>query len=551
MTEIYQISPEASLEGLRRALGQWRGKQVALVLPDTPDGWTELDNVARLRLLQRQALVQGVELALITNSRPTRKAAKQVGIPIFRDVQAAASRRWRMVPLLPPVDVHNPARDLPDPPPWRKLTPANGAAGEMGTGGTGDTGDTADTIGRIARPSLYQARQERIRKEMRYRQPSPVWLRWAGNVLLGALIVLALGAFSYYVLPAATITLTPGRLPLTTDLNMQAVVGLEAPDAQARQLPARLVKVDLVETGSVPTTGSQQKATDRAAGEVVFSNLGGEPVNIPTGTSVSTSTGTPVEFRTTRDALLESGVGTRVTVPVEAVDPGTLGNVPANTINTVNGSLRFRVRVSNPGGTYGGGSALTPVVTEADRDTLAALLLHQAEQKAYESLQAELEPGEWLPPESVQTFVMAQSFDQYNDEESLNLSGTLRVLAQGLAVDEAEASDIILKAVEQQVPTNARLVADSIAVSRLPGAEFINSSVSFTMTVAADYTTPIDSGEVRDAVLGLPPAEAASVIKERWLLEGEPDIYLDPAWKGSLPNLPSRIQVRVDYGQQP
>jgi hypothetical protein len=404
---------------------------------------------------------------------------------------------------------------------------------------------------RIARPTLYQARQERIRKEMRYRQPSPVWLRWAGNVLLGALIVLALGAFSYYVLPAATVTLTPGRLPLRTDLNMQAVVGLEAPDPQARQLPARSIRADLVETGTVPTTGSQQKATDRAAGEVVFSNLGNAPVTIPTGTSVSTSAGTPVEFRTTRDALLESGVGTRVTVPIEAVEPGTLGNVLANTINTVNGSLRFRARVSNPGGTFGGGSALAPVVTQADRDNLAALLLAQAEQKAYESLQAELEPGEWLPPESMQTFIVAQSFDQYNDEEALNLTGTLRVLAQGLAVEEGTASDIILAAVEQQVPSNARLVADSLVVSRLPGAEFLTNSVSFTMTVAADYTTPIDASEVRDAVMGLPPDEAAAVLKERWLLAGEPDIYLDPAWKGSLPNISSRIQVRVEYGQEP
>ncbi len=525
MTEIYQIAPEASLEGLRRTLGRWRGTRVALLLPE---GWLELDNVARLRLLQRQAIVQQIDLALITRQRATRKAAKQVGIPVFKDVDAAGGDRWHMDPFLPPIDPQHPDRDLPEPPPWRRT----------------------DEVQRMTRPTLRQARQERIRKEMRYRKPLPVWLRWLGNVLLVALIVAVLAAFSYYVLPAATVTVTPGRLPLRTDLSMKAVVGLTEPDAQARQLPARAIKSDLVETGAVPTTGSSQKATDRAAGEVVFSNLGSAPVNIPTGTSVSTSTGTPVEFRTTRDALLESGVGTRVTVPVEAVEPGTIGNVRPNTINTVNGSLRFRVRVSNGAGTFGGGSALTPVVTQADRDQLAAVLLDQAEQKAYDSLKAQLEPGEWLPPESVQTFVVAQSFDQYNDEEALNLSGTLRVLAQGLAVNENQASDIILRAVEQQVPANARLVADSLAVSRQPGAEFVNNSVAFTMTVNADYTTPIDAGEVRDAILGQSPKEAAETIKSRWMLEGEPDIYLDPAWKGTLPDIGSRIQVRVDYGQQ-
>lgn len=525
MTEIYQVSPEANLEALRRTLGRWRGKQVALVLPE---GWLELNNVARMRLLQRQAVVQQVDLALITQQRETRKAAKQVGIPVFSEVAGAAAGRWHMEPLLPSIDPQHPDHGLPEPPPWRR----------------------ADAVQRIARPTLRQARRERIRKEMRYRRPSPIWLRWAGNLLLGALIVAAVAAFSYYVLPAATVTVTPGRLPLRTDLNMQAVVSLTEPDAQARQLPARAIKADLVETGAVPTTGSQQKATDRAAGEVVFSNLGSAPVNIPAGTSVSTSTGTPVEFRTTRDALLESGVGTRVTAPVEAVEPGTIGNVRPNTINTVNGSLRFRVRVSNTAATFGGGSALTPVVTQADRDQLAAVLLDQAEQKAYDALKAQLELGEWLPPESVQTFVVAQSFDQYNDEEALNLSGTLRVLAQGLAVNENQASDIILRTLEQQVPANARLVADSIAVTRQPGAEFLNSSVSFTMTVTADYTTPIDAGEVRDAILGQPPTAAAETIKSRWLLAGEPDIYLDPAWKGTLPDIGSRIQVRVDYGQQ-
>ncbi len=146
------------------------------------------------------------------------------------------------------------------------------------------------------------------------------------------------------------------------------------------------MKVDLLEKGAVPATGSSQKATEKAAGEVVFSNLGDAPVSIPQGTAVSTSSGTPVSnFSTTRDALLESGVGTRVSVPVEAVEAGTIGNVLADTINTVNGALRFRVRVTNPGATYGGGSALVPVVTQADREQLVAQLQAQGEAKAYDS----------------------------------------------------------------------------------------------------------------------------------------------------------------------
>ena len=449
-------------------------------------------------------------------------------MPVFAHPDDATGDRWHMDPLLPLIDPQHPDAALPDPPPWRRQ----------------------DEVKRMARPTLHHARQERIQKEMAYRRPTPAWMRWTGNVLMGALILALLAGFTWYVLPAATVTLAPGHLPLQTDVGMSAVIGLPDPDLEARQLPARLVKVDLQEEGKTATTGSSQKATDKAVGEVVFSNLGSAPVTIPAGTPVSSSTGTPVEFRTSRDALLESGVGTRVTVPIEAVEPGTNGNVRANTINTVSGSLRFRVRVNNLSPTFGGGAALVPVVTQADKDKLVAELQTRAEQRAYEELAKQLKPGEWLPPESVQTFVVAQSFDQYNDEQASELNGLVRVLAQGMAVDERQANQVILSALEQKVPERAKLVIDSVTVQRQPGAEFSGGTVAFTMTVGADYTTPIDPDEVRDAVAGHTPEEAVQALKERWLLAGEPDIFLDPEWKGTLPNIGSRIQVRVDYAKE-
>ena len=525
MTELYQIPPDASLEAVRRTLGQWRNRRIALELPE---GWLELNNVARMRLLQRQAQIQHNEIALITREPATRTAAKQVGVPVFSRAEQAANDRWRMKPLLPLIDPRQPDAGLPEPPPWRRQ----------------------EIVARQSMPTQRQARQRRISSETAYRKPTPVWMRIAGNAIMGLLIVAALAGFTYYVLPAATITLKPGRLPLQTDLAMTAVAGLEAADVQQAQLPARLVKVELVEQGAVPATGTSQKASGRAVGEVVFSNLSSAPVTIPVNTLVSTSSGTPVQFRTLQEVRVEGGVGQRVTAPIEAVEPGINGNVRANTINTVVGALRFRLRVNNTNGTGGGGAELVSVVSQQDREQLVAILQDAAESKAYDALLAQLEPGEWLPPESVQTFVVAQSFDQYNDEEAKQLSGSVRVLAQGLAVNEQEATDVVLTKLQGQVPERGRLVLDSVRAQRQPQSESTSNSVTFTMTVTADYTTPIDPDEVRAAVAGLAPDAAAQTLQERWLIQGTPEVYLDPAWKGVLPTLPSRIQVRVDYGAE-
>ncbi|MFM7174544.1 MAG: hypothetical protein ACKO4U_16075, partial [Caldilinea sp.] len=80
MTEFYRVASEASFEAVRRTVGQWPQRRIALVLPE---GWLELNNPARLRLLQRQAQIQHSEIALVTSEPATRAAAGQIGVPVF------------------------------------------------------------------------------------------------------------------------------------------------------------------------------------------------------------------------------------------------------------------------------------------------------------------------------------------------------------------------------------------------------------------------------------------------------------------------------------
>ena len=523
MVELLPVLPQANVEAVRRQLARGRTPRVALVLPEN---WLELDNVARLRLLQRQAQVQRRHLALVTHQESTRKLAQSLGIPVFFEAADAQRRKWRMFPDLPLVNPRKPAAGLPDPPPWRR----------------------AEIVARRARPSRHQTRQRRIRAEEAARRPIPFWMQFIGYIAMGSMVALVLSFFVLNVLPAATVILAPGRAVMNVSVPLTADGTVEVIDPDTNTLPARFIETTIEASGSIATTGSQQKASDRAVGQVAFNNLGSAPVNIPAGTVVSTSTGTPVNFRTTTAATLEGGVGNRVTVPIEAEEPGVESNVRANTINTVNGALRFRVRVINTSGTFGGGAQLVRVVTQTDRDNLLLQVQADAEARAYEALQQELLPGEWLPPESIQSFVTSSAFDKFNDDEGDVLNLNLRVLAQGTALNQEQTNEAMLAALRTAVPEGGRLVVDSVATSREPGAVAFGRVVEFTMTASAQYVVPIDVREVTNAIAGLTPDEAVSTLTSQWPLARPPEIHRDPEWRQTLPTFPTRIQVRIDYG---
>ncbi|MEZ4674288.1 MAG: baseplate J/gp47 family protein [Caldilineaceae bacterium] len=523
MAQILEVTAEATLHAVRRQLSQWRMERVALLLPES---WHELENSAQMRLLQRQAQIQLCHLGIITRNPAVRAAAEQVGVPVFVYPEEALRDNWRMSPMLPLVHPRRPELALPETPRWRRER----------------------ITARETLPSQYRARQKRIRAEETYRRPLPGWLRLAGNLFMGGVMATALILFTLYVIPAATITLVPGREPISVTVQLVANPLLDVPDLEINQLPARLVETNVDESGTIRTSGTRQKSTDLAAGRVTFTNLGTSPVRVPAGTVVSTGTGTAVNFRTTTDADVPAGRGQRADASIEAMEPGIQGNVRANTINTVNGGLRVRVSVSNQGGTGGGGSQLVPIATQQDRDQLLTQVQAQIKAEAYTQLQGLLDEGEWLSPESIQLITLSTpSFSAFNDEEADELSLTLRQLVRGVAVDEAVLRDALVQTAQDAIPPDAKLVASSVVAQRAPGVDFLLGTVQFTMTVNAEYVIPIDPVEVRSAIAGLTPDAAIALVQQRWPMARVPEIYRDPEWFTTLPAIGNRIQVRVAY----
>ena len=111
-----------------------------------------------------------------------------------------------------------------------------------------------------------------------------------------------------------------------------------------------------------------------------------------------------------------------------------------------------------------------------------------------------------------------------------------------------QTNEAMLAALRSSVPEGGRLVADSVATRREDGAVALGRQVQFTMTAMAEYVVPIDAGEVSSAIAGKTPEQALAIVSTQWPLARPPEIYRDPEWLETLPTFPSRIQVRIDYG---
>lgn len=101
--------------------------------------------------------------------------------------------------------------------------------------------------------------------------------------------------------------------------------------------------------------GIARLAAKRSSGVVTFARTANlsETVAIPINTQVTSSTDPPVVVQTAVGAFLEAGE-TSVTVPVQAVEPGPSGNLPAGTLTVLNVALNGITSVTNQSPLSGG-----------------------------------------------------------------------------------------------------------------------------------------------------------------------------------------------------
>ncbi len=501
--QILHLEKDDDIDVVREKLERAQARQVLLVVPH---GSRIFKSPLDFQLLRRQAQRQAIEIALVSNHPLTRDLATQEGIRVYGSIwRSKQTRHWTL------------RRQRPPRPPGKRGIPL---------------------WRRMRRPRLESSGcGEQV-----------------GALMLFLITAAAVYGLLFVVVPTAAVTLTPSMQPLSAEMQIIVSHNFEKVDRTTGSIPARLVQAQVEESGQVPTTGKQDAPDSLAAGSVVFINQLNQSVAVPADTIVSTSLGASIRFRTMETVELAPAVGAAAAAPIEALEPGSSGNVSANIINKVEGSIALQVRVTNPQPTTGGGFRQVGAVTAADKSRLRSLLLQQLQQRALAEIQKDLDDDEVILPETLQVdAILAEDYDQFVSEQADSLGLDMRALISVMIYQEQHVREQIFRALGEATPPGFRLVNGSQTLAAIELTQVLSAERTVVLTARATATAAaaIDPAAVRQAIRSKPVELARLTLARTLPLAAMPDIRLGPSWMENLgwleriPRLSLRILVNV------
>jgi hypothetical protein len=493
-TQIITLESHDDLISVRDRMSWAKSPRILLV-------WPKYEKITLrpvdLRILQEHARYLGADLGVVTHRSNVRRDAQGFGIPVF--ASSAAAQREE----------------------WHTRRPVNRRAN------------------RNVQPQLRALRDQVRVKEADWRSKSAARV---GFFTVGVLAVLTITTL---FIPRATIKITPiskqqiVTLPVTANTAFKAI-GI------AGSVPAHEITITVSGTQAARINSQTSIPQDKASGIARFKNLTQQDITIPAGTVIYSVGATTAHFTTLNDTHLIGKANAIVEVPIEAVEAGAGGNLPANSLQVIDGSVSLSASVTNPEPTTGGSDRVATAPTEDDRirvrSVLINLLMTQAQQQISESIGAKsllladtLKMGQ--PSE--------ETYDPPAGQPGNLLTLTLRVPfdAQYLSADDlTQLGEITLNASEPEgfIPIPGTLTF------KMVGTPVVDESGTshFDLRVERTSKYQIDLLQANALARGLSPKAAARVLQTRLPLASPPKIILSPSWWPWLPLIPFGITVQ-------
>lgn len=492
-TQIITLESHDDLISVRDRLSWVKTPRVLLVWPGYEDvTLRSLD----LKVLQRQADSLGAQIGLVTRRDSVRREAEAWGIPVFESTAAAQKESW----------------------------PAHKTRSQR--------------VMRPPRRDLREIRQAAIPSEAGWRSNAGIRI---GMFALGVLAVLAVAGI---FVPRAAITLEPESqsqdvvIPVVASPSIQSVF-------VTGSVPSRFETIIVEGAQTIPIIGQITLPVTRARGIARFENLTESEVAIPAGTVIFTLGESPVRFATLNPTRIRPGIDEFVEAPVEAVEAGAAGNLPANALQAIEGSVGLSAAVTNPEPTDGGSDQTAIGASAADREQLRQSVLGDLTSQAEVNLQSLAAPDDLLLLDTMTVSqTLAENFNPPFDQAGTSLTLNMRVEFTIQVVSTDDLDQLARSALDAALPGGFVPAADSLTIESVSAPVTDAQGVTtWNMKAARRLVRSVDAGQVLNLVRGRSTEAAAAALQGGLELESAPRIQVLPAWWPWLPIIPFRIDI--------
>lgn len=494
-THIIQLENHDDVISVRDKMSWSKAPRILLVWPRRGQ---VLGRQVDLFLLQRHAQTHGAQLAIVTQDGEARENALVNGIPTFSSTLHAQRGSWRKP---------RGKRKLP----LRNLKP--------------------------------RVDPESLRHQRSVVRPERLENTWA-RIAAFTIGVLAVMAMLMFFLPSARVELSPLRQEQRLELSVWASPDIREVNPSGG-MPAYALTVVVEGAEQIASSGTTGIPDRQASGDIVFSNLSENEIDIPAGTIVLTTGEDVQRFETTRAATLLSGVGQTVTAPARALLPGLAGNVPAEAIQAVEGPLGLEILVLNPEPLRGGGDRTSPAPTQDDYAAIEDRLVAALRATAIEDLSRQLTAGQRLVEGSlVVSEVLAETLEPAPGQPADFARISQQVEYTGYYVLESDLAAVALTALEANRAEGFQAQPGSLQIEFAQDGVIDESGVArWGMRVTRQLEANWSNDQAARALVGLSPAEATRRLNGMVALSAPPVVRLMPAWWLRMPFLSFRIEV--------
>lgn len=501
-TKIIHLEPYDDVISVKDKMEWGNTERILLVYPGE---LIALNRRLDLKLLLRHSQQLGVQIAIVSKNHEVKYQAKILGIPIFPTIYKAQNGHWRS----------------------------------------------------RTKPKYWQPQYKHLHRypiinfrdlQKQIHAATMGWIPSTTSRILGfTLGVTAIFSLVIVLLPSASIKLTPQYQYYSLTLGIQAVPGLQSLKLNTASVPVQIISIDVTGKMNAAATGSIESPNLAASGEVTFTNLTTDTLIIQNGLIVRTTGDQPVRFVVMQAGELAAGQGNSITLPVNAMTPGEIGNIPANSLTAMENPLGLKVAVTNQQPMSGGTSSVSPIPTQEDRDKLYQALKRSLENNSLDEVNNLLDPGDILLSKdplliSVEEQIFTPGLSTLSDYLELSLH-----LKLDYQIVKHEDLQSLAKAILQpNLPADSLIAIDDPVIENITLPEIQeNNTYHWEVRINQKVYPEINTEFVINQSVAMPVGMAAQWMQENLPLEKPPDISLFPAWWSQMPILPIRIGVIV------